>query len=171
LRALLLLTAVVAVLLAWYAGSAERQRRAVAAIRELGGSVEIEPWGPSWISASVGDYFGDVVRVELPGHLADEVPWRDCPRLRHVKMVYNVVWCDYESRSWTAAQKAYTPDYGQTLLNALDEQDRYTKLQDQLADVRVELCEVLEYFDLGDVKAGPLMTVYPTPPRRKKDPR
>ena len=71
LRSLLLLTTLAAIVLGVWVNRAERQRRAVAAIRKAGGGVEDgpEPNPPShfrrWLTTWLGDeYVADVVRVK-----------------------------------------------------------------------------------------------------------
>jgi hypothetical protein len=87
---LLLLTAVVAVgaaFFAWRERQLEPQRRAVARIVKLGGSVEIEQRG--WLDAIWrGRDTQEVVSVTLPGHLADEAQLESLPALRHLTMSY-----------------------------------------------------------------------------------
>src|SRR5262245_17910828 len=78
LRTLLLALTLACVALGWWVHKAERQRRAVAAIRAAGGYVEYDyerdgrrrglrnptPPGPVWLHSVVGvDYFADVYEV------------------------------------------------------------------------------------------------------------
>ena len=95
LRFLLGVTALVAVgaaFFGWRARQLEPQRRAVARIVELGGSVEME--GRGWIDAIAhGCEFDEVVRVTLPGHLGNEVlpDLKALPALRHVTLEYSTL--------------------------------------------------------------------------------
>ncbi len=94
LRFLLLLTTVIAVgaaFFGWRARQLEPQRRAVARIVELGGSVELERRG--WIEAVMhGGDFDKVVGVAMPGHLADQMlpDLREWPSLKRVSLTYVV---------------------------------------------------------------------------------
>ena len=92
LRFLLAVTALVAVGAAFF-GWRERQlapqRRAVARIVELGGSVEIERRG--WPEAVWRGDTEEVVAVTLPGHLVDQGlrDLKELPALRRITMAYS----------------------------------------------------------------------------------
>ncbi len=80
-RGLMVLVLVVGLPVGWKARRASLQRRGVAAVRGMDGSVayDWQPWedgpaGPGWLRRLVGDdYFQDVARVDLP-------IWREPPQ-------------------------------------------------------------------------------------------
>jgi hypothetical protein len=101
LRTLIAVMIIVAVILAFWVASAQRQRRAVAEIERLGGHVEYdfddegleEPSAPAWAVELFGiDYFAHVVGVGLSGGRGDTVGNKilarveDLPRLKWLEM-------------------------------------------------------------------------------------
>jgi hypothetical protein len=96
MRFLLLLTAVIAVgaaFFGWRERQLEPQRRAMARIVELGGSVEKKRRGlfeAIWRGCDTEE----VVSVTLPGHLTDEAlpDLKALPGLRQITMSYTTVW-------------------------------------------------------------------------------
>lgn len=141
LRFLLLLTAVIAVGAAFF-GWRERQlpqRRAVARIVELGGSVEIERRG--WFEAITrGCDTEEVVSVTLPGHLADEVQLESLPALRHVTLAYTKQPSGGLAISITGA---YTTWYvfvadGQNI-DPRNERSRLDRLKERLPEAHIDV--------------------------------
>jgi hypothetical protein len=138
---LLLLTGLIAVgaaLFAWRERQLEPQRRAVARIVELGGSVELERRG--WFEAICrGCDTEEVVGVTLPGHLADEaIPALETfSSLKHVTMAYSrrVRF----TRGFTPHSRSYHFVIEGQHVAPRDEQPRYDRLKSRFSHVGIHV--------------------------------
>jgi hypothetical protein len=91
---LLTVTALVAIGLGWLVRQLETQWQAVVTIRQLGGTVAFEPWGPRWLQPILRAGFPPkVVSVQLEGDRTDDalLALTHCPWLREVSLKYQFV--------------------------------------------------------------------------------
>jgi hypothetical protein len=143
LRSLLLLTTVVAAgaaFFGWRARQLEPQRRAVARIVDLGGSVEIGRRG--WIEALWhGHDTEEVVHVTLPGHLsAETIPELKTLRsLMRVTMAYSLAgFVGYDQHGGVIiTRKAFVTADG--FISPSDERARFDRLKEALPSVMVDV--------------------------------
>jgi hypothetical protein len=105
MRSLLLMTAVIAILLAFFIHRVQRQLAAVTRLLDLGGAVrydyqkltndranlfdpKVPPPGPAWLRAAVGkEFFEDVVMIDLKGKPITD---RDLEELKKLPRLENV---------------------------------------------------------------------------------
>jgi hypothetical protein len=139
LRFLLAVTALVAVgaaFFGWRERRLEPQRRAVARIVELGGSVEMERRG--WIEAiwHCRDT-EEVVNVTLPGHLMDKAlpKLQVLPSLRHVTMAYSIADVVVDHRKLRAPEYYFLIDGN--CVDPVIERPRLDRLQMAIPDVEI----------------------------------
>ena len=140
LRSLLAVTALVAAgaaLFGWRERQLEPQRRAVARIVELGGSVEMERRG--WIEAAFqGRDTKEVVSITLPGHLSDDAlaTFGQFASLKQVTLAYSEV----PGSLWISGGVSFAHHHfliNGEQVNPSDERVRYDNLREALPRVAV----------------------------------